>query len=467
MKIKRKIIFSNIFNIALIALIGAFAVQYLNTMHTKLRFVEIADDLNVSFLEMRLSEKNYFLYRDRNVLADLEKNIVETMRTLKSVKMDIVRAIGERQFGELERHLVNYAREVEKVKESASPNAETARALRAKGRQLEDFSDRITHLERGHINEIILKSKRILYYLFLAVILSALVVSRSVSKKILEPIKEIEALTKSISAGTFTKIGMVPPKDELGSVIDAINTMSEKLRTREEEIIQSKKLASMGILVAGVAHELNNPLNNISMIAQTYAELYDTLTEGQRMEFMRRVEDETERIKDIVKNLLDFSRPKEPNLKKSTVNEVLRHTLKLVQNMLDISNINTKIIYGKNLSPVYVDEDQIQQVLVNLIINAIQSMSTGGDLSIMTRPGESGRTVEIEIRDTGKGIPSEFLAHIFDPFFTTKEEGGTGLGLWVSYGIIKNHNGNIKVESTVGQGTVFTVELPVYESEGA
>ncbi|MEJ2315047.1 MAG: ATP-binding protein, partial [Nitrospirota bacterium] len=230
--------------------------------------------------------------------------------------------------------------------------------------------------------------------------------------------------------------------------------------------IQSKKLASMGILVAGVAHELNNPLNNISMIAQAYSEVYKNLSDEERMELMGRVEAETERIRDIVRNLLDFSKPKAPNLKKSGINDVLRHTLKLVQNMLDISNINTRIVYGKRLPEVCVDEDQIQQVLVNLIINAIQSMSSGGDLSITTRQGEAGRTVEIEIRDTGKGVPPEFLSHIFDPFFTTKEQGGTGLGLWVSYGIIKNHNGNIKVESTVGQGTVFTVELPIYENEG-
>ncbi|MEJ2183535.1 MAG: ATP-binding protein [Nitrospirota bacterium] len=466
MKIKRKIIFSNVFNIALIALIGALAVQYLNTVNTKLRFVEIADDLNVSFLEMRLSEKNYFLYEDPNALADLESNIMETMKALRSVKGDIVRAIGESQFDELRGHLVNYAREVERVKGFASTSDASAKAVRAKGHELEAFADRITHLERGHINEIILKSKRILYYLFLGILLSALVVSRSVSRKILEPIREIEALTKSISAGTFTKIDMVPPKDELGSVIGAINTMSEKLKTREEEIIQSKKLASMGILVAGVAHELNNPLNNISMIAQAYSEVYKNLSDEERMELMGRVEAETERIRDIVRNLLDFSKPKAPNLKKSGINDVLRHTLKLVQNMLDISNINTRIVYGKRLPEVCVDEDQIQQVLVNLIINAIQSMSSGGDLSITTRQGEAGRTVEIEIRDTGKGVPPEFLSHIFDPFFTTKEQGGTGLGLWVSYGIIKNHNGNIKVESTVGQGTVFTVELPIYENEG-
>lgn len=467
MKIKLKIVFSNIFNLGMIAFLGLFALQNLNVMNTKLKFVEIADDLNVSFLEMRLSEKNYFLYGDKDSLSDMETNIADTMRTLDSVEPDIVKAIGQEQFSDLETYLQNYAAMVDSIKTSSQVDSDTAKKLRAEGRILEEFSNKITRLERSHIEEIISKSKRFLFYIFFVVLLSAMAVSRSVSKKILRPLKEVEEITKSISAGNFRKIDMEPPRDELGSIIEAVNSMSEKLRTREEEIIQSKKLASMGILVAGVAHELNNPLNNISMISQTYTELYDKLDRQQRLEFMHRIEGETERIKEIVKNLLDFSKPKEPNLRKSEANAVLRRTLKLVQNMLDISKINTVIEYGKRLPPVFIDEDQIQQVLVNLIINAIQSMPSGGDLNISTRSREDKRAVEIEIKDTGKGIPREFIPHIFDPFFSTKEEGGTGLGLWVSYGIIKNHNGNIRVESTVGKGTVFTVQLPAVNHEGA
>jgi signal transduction histidine kinase len=241
--------------------------------------------------------------------------------------------------------------------------------------------------------------------------------------------------------------------------------MSEELRNREEELVQSKKLASLGILTAGVTHELTNPVNNISMIAQTYIELYDTLSKQERIEFMKKVEGETERIETIIKSLLDFSKPKESNLKKTDINAVIQNTLKLVQNMLNVSNIETVLRLEKRASAVFVDEPQIQQVLVNLIVNAIQAMPSRGELSIETRNSVRGDSVEIVVRDTGKGIPPEFLPHIFDPFFSTKGVEGTGLGLSVSYGIIKNHKGNIRVESKIGVGTTFTIELPAYKEE--
>ncbi len=241
--------------------------------------------------------------------------------------------------------------------------------------------------------------------------------------------------------------------------------MSEELGHREEELIQSKKLASLGILTAGVAHELTNPLNNISMIAQTYAELYPKLGEHDRIEFMNKVDAETERIRKIVKNLLDFSKPKDANPNEADINMVVQKTLTLVQNMIDVSNIDTSIHLADGLPHVFVDEHQIQQVLVNLITNAVQAMTSGGRLVLSSRPGKKGNSVEIGVADTGKGIAPEFLPHIFDPFFSTKGEGGTGLGLSVSYGIIKNHHGEIRVDSMVGVGTTFTIELPQYNKE--
>ena len=147
------------------------------------------------------------------------------------------------------------------------------------------------------MNDIILNSKRILIFSFWAILASALVISHFISQKILRSLREIEKLTKSISEGNFNRIEGFRSNDELGAVITAINSMSEELGHREEELIQSKKLASLGILTAGVAHEITNPLNNISMIAQTYAELYAKLGEKDRIEFMSKVEAETERIR--------------------------------------------------------------------------------------------------------------------------------------------------------------------------
>ncbi len=465
MKIEQKIIVSNVFNLALIILIGFFAFQSMNLVLTKLRFVEIADDLNASFLEMRLSEKNYFLYKDKKALAEIREKIDYTGRTIGEVRDDIIRAIGETDLKTLESHLKAYSDAIEEAWIGSPMDQHLELRLRAEGKKLKEFSDSITHLERRRVNDIILSSKRILIFSFWAILFSALFVGHFISQKILRSLREIEKLAKSISGGNFQKIEGFQSKDELGSVITAINSMSEELGHREEELIQSKKLASLGILTAGVAHELTNPLNNISMIAQTYAELYDKLGGRDRVELMSKVEEETERIRKIVKNLLDFSKPKESNPNEADINSVIQKTLTLVQNMIDVSNITTKMNLDDGLPPVFIDEHQIQQVLVNLITNAVQAMSSGGRLVISSRPGKNGDSVEIGVADTGKGIPPEFLPHIFDPFFSTKGDGGTGLGLSVSYGIIKNHKGDIRVESKVGVGTTFTIELPLFKKE--
>jgi two-component system, NtrC family, sensor kinase len=465
MKIENKIILSNVFNVALILLIGVFAFQNLNLVLTKLRFVEIADDLNASFLEMRLSEKNYFLYNDDTALRDIKEKIAGTAKSIDSMQDDIVRAIGEDDLDMLRTYLRRYSEVVDEAATTRSSDVPLETKLRAAGKKLREFSGDITHLERARVNNIILDSKNILFYSFAVFFLLAIIVSHFISQKILRSLREIERLAVSISGGNFEKIQGATSGDELASVIAAVNSMSEELKTREEQLIQSKKLASLGVLTAGVTHELTNPVNNISMIAQTYADVYDKLSREERIGFMQKIEEETERIRDIIKNLLDFSKPKEANLNRADINAVIRKTLSLVQNMLNVSNIDAALDLAGGLPPVFVDEHQIQQVIVNLVVNAIQAMQPGGKLSITTHPGKTRGTVEIDVKDTGRGISPEFLPHIFDPFFSTKGVGGTGLGLSVSYGIIKNHKGIIRVESTVGTGTTFTIELPIYKAE--
>jgi signal transduction histidine kinase len=461
MKIEKKLVLSNIINGAFIILIGLFAFQNLNLVLTKLRFVEIADDLNASFLAMRLAEKNYFLYQDRKALAEIREKIAATTQTLAAEKGDIVPAIGDADLRKLELLLQQYADAVAPVRGHLPAAGEQEERIRGAGRKLKEYADAITRLERQRVNDIIRDAKRILVFSFWAILASALLISHFISQKIVRSLRQIEKMTRSISEGNFAQVTGARPRDELGTVIDAVNHMSEELAHREEQIIQSKKLASLGILTAGVAHEITNPLNNISMIAQTYEELHGRLGEQERISLMQKVDAETERIRKIVKNLLDFSKPKEANPAAADVNTVIQRTLTLVQNMIDVQNIETIVRLEQGLPPVFIDEDQVQQVLVNLITNAVQAMSAGGRLFIATRPGKRGDSVEITVKDTGKGILPEFLPHIFDPFFSTKGEGGTGLGLSVSYGIIKNHRGDIRVESKPGVGTTFTVELPL------
>jgi len=465
MKIVHKIVIANISQVLLMAMIFFFAYQNLNLVLTKLRFVELADDLNASFLEMRLSEKNYFLYNEESALSEIATKLKDNMEAVEAVRPDIIRAIGAKNYDLLKLRSQTYMNVIEDAKNSPPGNRTLEATVREAGRNLREFSSDITHLERREVNRIISKSTNVLFYSFCAILLLAIGVSHLILFDIRKSLKKIEQVAYSISEGNFDNVEGDISGDELGSVMKAINTMSKELKNREEIITQSKKLESLGILTAGVAHELGNPLNNIAMVAQTYAEVYDSLSREDRLEYMKRVEEETDRIKEIVKNLLDFSRPKKPILKEVEINSVIKKTLKFVQNMLHLCCIDVKLVLQENLPHVCIDEPEIQEVFVNLITNAVHAMSPRCELSITTRIGENGEYVAIEVADQGKGIPAEVLPYIFDPFFSTKGVEGTGLGLSVSYSIIKNHNGRIQVRSEVGVGTTFTIELPVYKGK--
>lgn len=277
--------------------------------------------------------------------------------------------------------------------------------LRARGKKLKGFSEDIIRLERARVNEIILNSKKMLFYSFWVILIGAIFASHLVSQRILRSLRKIEEVSVSISRGNFTKVEGSRSNDELGAVVNAINLMSDELKNREEQIIQSKKLASIGILTAGIAHELINPINNISMIAQTYEGVYRNMSDAERLEFMNRINGEVERMRDIVRNPLDFARPKEPNLRPTDINEVIQKSLRLAGNALSVSNIDVRLELNEKLPPVNIDDVQIQQVLVNLITNAIQAMPEGGILSISTVYRKENSSVEIKITDSGKGIP--------------------------------------------------------------
>ena len=243
--------------------------------------------------------------------------------------------------------------------------------------------------------------------------------------------------------------------------------MSEELAHREEEIIQSKKLASLGILTAGVAHEITNPLNNISMIAQTYAELYQKLGEEDRIEFMNKVDAETERIRKIVKNLLDFSKPKDANPKEADINAVIQKTLTLVQNMIDVSNIETSVHLADGLPHVFVDEHQIQQVLVNLVTNAVQAMTAGGRLVHFVEAGEKRRFRRDRRCGYRQGhrtrVPSPYLRSLFQHQGRRRDRASGFRSATASSRIIKERSG---WRARSASARPLPIELPQLQQRG-
>ncbi|MBM3297493.1 MAG: HAMP domain-containing protein, partial [Candidatus Aminicenantes bacterium] len=306
--------------------------------------------------------------------------------------------------------------------------------------------------------------------------------------QLVKPLQKIAAATQEIARGDLSHRVEVGSRDEVGRLADSFNRMTDNLETANEKLVdwtktlekrveertrelreaqaglvQSEKLASLGKLAAGIAHEINNPLGGI--LIYSHLTLEDTPKDSPAQENLRKIVKETTRCKNIVKGLLEFARPKDPEMTLTDIPEVVEKTLAIFERQALFQNITLR----KEFSPLprlVVDASQLQQVFINIILNAAEAMKGRGTLTIRATSEEEG-WLRLEFIDTGHGIRPEDREHLFEPFFTTKEVGqGTGLGLAISYSIIKKHRGEIEVRSEPGRGAAFIIRLPL-RSEGA
>ncbi len=326
------------------------------------------------------------------------------------------------------------------------------------------------------------------------VFLAGALVTLFVHRLVYLPLSDLEAGAERLGAGNLTQPIPVRSADELGKLAGSFNTMTEALRTSHAELqrwaqtlqekveartselrvsqaetARSEKLASVGLLAAGIAHELNNPLTGVLTFTTL---LRRKLPEGSEdAEDMDLVIKETKRCAAIIRRLLDFARDKKPEKKYADLNRLIEETVRIVERPASLSNVEMSMALDPELPPVWLDADLIKQVVMNMVVNAQHAIENGGSIRIGTavcaepRSGVLGEPavamVQISIADSGCGIPPENLSRIFDPFFTSKEVGkGTGLGLAVSHGIVRSHGGEIEVRSTVGEGTTFKIFLP-------
>ena len=247
-------------------------------------------------------------------------------------------------------------------------------------------------------------------------------------------------------------------KNQLEKKSMELQRANKELIKQQTLLVQSEKLASLGKLSAGVAHELNNPLTGI--LSFTHFIKAACVDQAQIQHDVDVVIRETERCKKIIRGLLDFARQSQPEKKQDNIVGLLNETITLVENHKDFKNIKIIKDFPDEPPLIMFDKYQIQQVFMNLIVNAQEAMDTGETLYVSTGISPGGNYIEIKFQDTGAGISEDNLGKIFDPFFTTKED-GTGLGLSVSLGIIENHGGKLDIVSTPGRGSTFTVKLPV------
>jgi len=356
------------------------------------------------------------------------------------------------------------------------------------------------------VNQSIAESRRTAILIAVVVLLITIIMLTFFVRFITKPVKMLVDITDQVSRGDLTQKVELDQNDEIGHLARTFNRMIESLKHSRDEIeeynrnleqkivertleleeiqaqlVQSEKLSAIGQLAAGVAHELNNPLGGILGYAQFALEKLNksqtaeetARDKGKYIRYLTDIEVQARRCKTIVQNLLRFSRSsKTTDFSYVDINQVIGDTITFVEHQLHMNQIQLKMELHKNLPTIQGDTGQLQQVLTNLILNAMHASPPDTEIQVISRfspaLGEFGGTVEILIIDQGSGISHENVKKIFEPFFTTKQVGkGTGLGLSVSYGIVKDHGGEIKVESKSGEGSTFIVILPVQKPQPA
>jgi signal transduction histidine kinase len=289
-------------------------------------------------------------------------------------------------------------------------------------------------------------------------------ITHFLARQLLAPLGRMVNATERVAKGDFTPLRPARRyRDEFTGLALAINHMMQELNRRQEALAEAQKLRAVGTLTAGIAHELNNPINNISLTAEAMLEDADTLTSEQRLDLVHDLLSQAERAQGIVRNLLDFSRQREVHIERLDLAALLRSTARLVGNQIKLAGIRLDLDVPDDIPPVSGDGQRLAQVFVNLYLNALDATPHGGVIRVAARPApDDARYVQVEVSDTGRGIPPDALPFVFDPFFTSGKAKGTGLGLSVSHGIVAKHGGTISVESTPGRGTTFTVSLLVH-----
>jgi two-component system, NtrC family, sensor kinase len=291
-------------------------------------------------------------------------------------------------------------------------------------------------------------------------------------ESLIRPVLHLHRTMKTASQGDLTVRAAEGRSDEVRELGGAFNKMMTELqearkreKAQEAQFARAEKMAAVGTLAAGVAHEVNNPVAGILTCLDMIESSRDDVATCYR--YLGLVRDGVKRIERTVLNLLDFSRPRELAAQATSLNERLQRVVELVGYQLRKNRVDVRFDLAPAGAVILADPFQIEQLFLNLVLNAIQAMPHGGSLTLRTMHVAGGRRVAAEVVDTGAGIPEEIRDRIFDPFFTTREVGqGTGLGLSVSYGIASAHGGSIEVESEIGKGSAFRVVLPAGGSEG-
>lgn len=443
-----------------------------NVSSLKSDVIGIEDFYNLfnDVLELRRYEKNYLF----DLGVEDGDNFHKIIFYLDSIEKDadklsanIIKTAGENEALNFRMNLADYGTTIKK--RHVTKNKKDIADIRERGKAMVDFTQNILNLRRDQIHGALNKT---LFgfmmatgsiFIFIFLMLHFQVVN------VLLRLAALQKATQKVANGDFTPITVDDRKkpDEISSLILDFNKMVTEIDNKQDQLVRSRRLAAIGTFSSGIAHELNNPLNNISLTADALQEDYNSIPEDEAMEMISDIILQTDRASSVVKNLLDFCRHTPPAQVKLNIKDVLGGTAKLIKNQLRLESIWLEDYIPATLPPIQGDLKELQQVFLNLFLNSIHALGNGGLIHLDGREDPPGY-IRIDFNDTGCGIPAEKLEEIFDPFYTTKPVGqGTGLGLSIAYGIVKKHGGYIEIRSKVNVGTTFSIFLPIAREQPA
>lgn len=481
--LRRKIAFAYYSIAVLMLALSAFVLIELQLIEAKVLGGErVAEFLNVT-LEIRRFEKNYFLYRQASDADENRSYVVRAQALLRENREAFV-AVGSRQdVDALLGGLNIYADLIEKylslpvLAEGAKSEVETR--IRQVGKDMVMIAESMAATERKLLQASLARHRISLTVSIVILIVVVVVIGQLLYRMVAGPLKRMEKSMEAVANGNRDQLDILSTDREIVSLTQAFNHVLQELESRQKHLLRSEKLASLGTLLSGVAHELNNPLSNISTSCQILLEELDSDDKVFRRELLQQVDDQTGRARNIVRSLLEFAREREFIYEPLSLNRLVADTLHFIRGQVPARvQVHTDI---PDDIVIQADKQRLQQVLLNLLGNGMQALEGAGEIRIRaqrSRHGKfpqpvacsrfpancmaSGDMVEIAVFDNGHGIPADVLPRIFDPFFTTRDVGkGTGLGLYIVHKIIEEHGGCIVAESEPEKGTVFCIRLPL------
>lgn len=429
----------------------------------KIRIIESFYELNQNVLEIRRYEKNYLLFNDKKDLLSALDYVDQVRAAIVGVKaalpgnQDELQSFYDKELGRYE----FISRQLMEADLNPRNKKSLESALRKHGQDLTKIIFDMDARARLQVEREVAKYQKSAVFILALAVLCGAVLIFYMMRWIMRPLTAIREASARIMQGEMNSI---PVGEEIRcsvegiELVNSLNLMLKALNANQVQLIQSEKLAAIGKVTAGIAHEINNPLNNISLTAEVLLEDLPNLACSERMDMVQDILVQSDRAREVVHHLLEFSRARKINtVEPVELGKLVADAVTLVRNQFRLGGVTCH--YEQPDQPVLIsgNSNQLQQVLVNMMLNAVQAMPPEGRLDLAVQA--EGKEARIVIKDTGAGMSPETKSHIFDPFFTTKND-GTGLGLSLSYAIIKDHRGDIEVESEQGRGTTFRIRLP-------